>query len=90
MKNSKAQTKNMILDLVKAETKRQNEQYDSKFKIDAIAKEIAEDLGINIHTFKSYMYNNNDPTLFNAFRIANYFGKSIEEIFEIIPEKTEN
>lgn len=90
MKNSKTQTTNSIRNLVKEETKRQNEKYDAEFKVDTIAREIAEDVGINIHTFKSYMYNNNDPTLYNAFKIAKYFGKSIEEIFEIIPEETEN
>ena len=65
--------------------------FNTKIKIlraerDLTQEDLAIDLGINRSTILEIERGTFNPSLKLAFSIANYFNKSIDEIFEIIEE----
>jgi len=65
--------------------------FNTKIKIlraerDLTQEDLAIDLGINRGTILEIERGTFNPSLKLAFSIANYFNKSIDEIFEIIKE----
>lgn len=65
--------------------------FNTKIKIlraerDLTQEDLAIDLGINRSTILEIERGTFNPSLKLAFSIANYFNKSIDEIFEIIKE----